>query len=157
MNNKIKERVNLIIEYIEQILADNMKIESNIEINREIIDGNKTLVLDIYVPIRNFERHFNLDILEENEIDFYKYFMNILIEKFMKSDFIGITKYYMIRPEFFGNSFSGIDITNISGSCLKLAFGSSKEEFIEHVNSYNTKIDNYLDLLRDNNNQKGLS
>lgn len=149
MNNKIKQRVDLIIEYIEQILSDEMKIKSNIEINREIIDGKKTLVLDIYVPMRNYERHFNLDILEEDEIELLRYLMDNLIEKFMTHSYIGISKYYDIHSAFDENSFYGIEVTNINGSYIKLSFSSNKKEFREIVAEYDNKIDEYMNLLRE--------
>jgi len=145
--NIIKQRVNLIIEYIEQILADYIVFNSKIEINLENINGNQNLTLNIYVPVRNFERHFNLVISEENDIEFYRYLTNTIIEKFADSETIGISRYYNIRPEFCGEYFNGIDISNLSGSCLKLKFGSSKDEFMKVVDDYNNKIDDYLNLI----------
>ena len=142
--NKIQRRVNLIIEYIEQILSDNIVIKSKIKISPENIDGKKTLTLNVYVPIRNFEKHFNLDILEENDISFYKYLTDTILNKYMDSETIGISRYYNIRPEFCGEYFNGIDISNLSGSCLKLSFGSNKREFQMVVDEYNNEIDDYV-------------
>ena len=53
----IEQRVNLIIEYIEQILSDNLKIKGTMSINSEEINGVKYKTLNISVPQRNFERH----------------------------------------------------------------------------------------------------
>ena len=147
--NKIQRRVNLIIEYIEQILSDNIVIKSKIKISPENIDGKKTLTLNVYVPIRNFEKHFNLDILEENDISFYKYLTDTILNKYMDSETIGISRYYNIRPEFYGDYFNGIDISNLSGSCLKLSFGSNKREFQMVVDEYNNEIDDYIKSLNE--------
>ena len=81
----IEERVNLIIEYIEQILSDNLKVKGTMSINSEEINGVKCKTLNISVPQRNFERHFNLGISCQDDIAFFKCLLDTLIEKYLKS------------------------------------------------------------------------
>lgn len=146
--NIIQQRINLIIEYIEQILSDNIVAKSNVNIRLNKINGNQKLTLDIYVPISCFERHFNLDISEENEIEFYKCLLDTLLTRYMESENMGISEYYFLRSEFGGPIFHGVDVSNINNSCIKLSFRSCKKEFTTIVNDYNNRIDNYVNSLK---------
>ena len=139
----IEEKVNLIIEYIEQILSDNLKIKGTMSINSEEINGVKYKTLNISVPQRNFERHFNLGISYQDEVAFFKCLLNTLTEKYLKSDNIGISKYYNILS-LVGSNFQGIGITSVNGNYLRLCFPPSSKEVFSLIENYDKEIDDYI-------------
>lgn len=138
MNEIINERVNLITEYIEQILNDNnVHATMNLDINK--INDNEFITLDIEVKERNFERHFNLGIPLNNETDFYKLLLNTFIDKYIDSETIGIEKYRDFFG-FVGDSFHGINLSGINGSKIAFSFMPRKEESRVLIDEYNNKI-----------------
>ena len=58
-------RSNLVKEYIVQILQDKYVVEGKFYFGTSFINGKEMCTLDIYVPFKNFERHFNLGIEKE--------------------------------------------------------------------------------------------
>ena len=70
----IEQRVNLIIEYIEQILSDSDIIYGKISIDTVEIDEVKYKTLQIALKNKRFERHFNLGIELQDEAVFFKNF-----------------------------------------------------------------------------------
>lgn len=57
-----KVRSKLIIEYINDILSDGNKLKAKINLGIHEVDGQDMCTADIYVPYKDFERHFNLGI-----------------------------------------------------------------------------------------------
>ena len=148
MDELINERINLILEYIEQILSDNIIVNAKMELGKTMIN-EEYITLDIYVTERNFEKHFNLGITSKYENDFYKQLLNTLIDRYLKSDVIGISKYRNVRG-LVGPNFQGINLSNKNGSYLKLCFSPVNKD--ELISEYNNKIDVYM---KENNIQSG--
>ena len=141
----IKERVNLIIEYIEQIITDKLIKPAKINIESHRMDGVIYKILDIEVAERNFERHFNLGITVNQETEFYQQLLDTFISRYANSEKIGISKYYN-KWDIVGEGFSGIDISSIGGTVIKFSFKPSNEESSKVIDEYNDRL---LDLLNE--------
>lgn len=141
MNEVAKQRVNLIIEYIEQILSDPLRVSAKIEIS--INDDYCTL--GIIVQQNGFERHFNL-IEKEYDYLIYEYLFKEIFERLNTSSFIGIGPLCRIRPSMsMSNSGTGIRLFNLNGSSLILDFIYMTKEgsrvFNEQGDVYNKRIE----------------
>ena len=140
----IEQRVNLIIDYIEQIMFDNDIVYGDMGTHTIEIDDVKYKSLDIVLKNKPFSRHFNLNIQLSNEATFYKKLLDTFIEKFALSENIGISKYDYRRAEFSGPSFYGIQITNLNGSHLEFYICPSNEESELVIEEYNQKLDDLM-------------
>lgn len=146
----IEERVNLITEYIEQIISDNITKPAKINIDSNYIDGIMYKTLDIEVLEKNFERHFNLDITMDQETEFYKRLLDTFIEKYANSETVGISKYYN-KWGFVGDNFSGIDISSIDGKLIKFSFKATNLESSKVIDEYNKKLFDYINDNKETN------
>ena len=129
------EKVDLIIEYITQMLDDSTKLSASMEFNSAKINGQKMCTLDIYVPIKNFERHLNLDIPKDHQNIILKEFLNRILTTFLSHETIGPTKFYQLRSSNF--LFDGIKIVNTIGSEIKVnMYGIDKQIADEYNKEY---------------------
>lgn len=126
-------RSNLVKEYIVQILQDKCVVEGKFYFGTSFINGKEMCTLDIYVPFKNFERHFNLGIEKEYSTILMDIILKDLLE-FLANDHIGITKYYSIFGEF--EVFSGVRAFNDNGSFIRLNFYG--------INDRSDKINNII-------------
>ena len=144
------EKVDLIIEYITQMLDDSTKLSASMEFNSAKINGQKMCTLDIYVPIKNFERHLNLDIPKDHQNIILKEFLNRILTTFLSHETIGPTKFYQLRSSNF--LFDGIMIVNTIGSEIKVnMYGIDKQI----ADEYNKEYEEYRNsILEDNTSKK---
>ena len=135
----IKKKINLIMEKAEKMLE--MNVKGKLFIKTKEIDGKNLLFLDIIAGENDeFETQVNLGIDSQDEIEFYKVMLDSLFEKYLRSDKFGISKYYSIRAEFVGQSFSGLYITSINNNMIPLNFSKSGKEFYQITEDYNKKF-----------------
>lgn len=133
-----KQKVNVIIEYIMQILSDSERVTSSMDFSSAKIDGNNMCTIDIYVPSKNFERHLNLGITSDHKNSIYKEFLNRVIIDFLPHDSIGATKFYRLRS--YDRLFDGIKVINTIGSEIEVnMYGIDKNIF----NEYNTRYEEF--------------
>ena len=69
------KKVDVIVEYIMQILEDTSKVSGMMNFSSAKIDGQNMCTMDIYVPFRNFEKHLNLGITSDH--------YNVLCKEFL--------------------------------------------------------------------------
>nr|MBP3258845.1 hypothetical protein [Bacilli bacterium] len=130
--------VNIIIEYITQILNDNEVSHSTIDLYHSKFDGTDMCTIDIYVPHNNFEKHINLGVGYEYINIIYKEFLNRVISEFLPHEYIGATKFYSSKGEL--SNFDGIKLLNTAGSEVEVnMYGIDKNI----SNEYNSKYDEY--------------
>ena len=72
----IVNRVDLIMDYIHQIVEDTDEVLATMDFGVSNIDGKKMCTLDIRVPKKEFERHLNLDIPGDYLEVLYEEFLN---------------------------------------------------------------------------------
>lgn len=135
------ERSKLVIEYLMQILSDSEKVSGKMNFSDAKIEGKHVCVLDIFVPTKKFERHLNLGITIDHCDVFYEQLFNDIFETFVDHESICLSNYYSIKYVF-GENFSGIDISNLLGSIVKLNFISRGNKFSQIINDYSSKISN---------------
>lgn len=87
-----KVRSKLIIEYINDILSDGNKLKAKINLGIHEVDGQDMCTADIYVPYKDFERHFNLGITPEYISILHEQLLNDLIP-YLDDNFIGVTRF----------------------------------------------------------------
>jgi hypothetical protein len=129
---------NLIMEYITQILSDTDKISGKIEFNFAKINSQMTCVLDIYIPIKNFEEHLNLEITSDHCLVLYEQVLDDLLN-FLPSETMGVTKYYSIKS--MSEYFSGVVALNKIGSELRINFNTTSPDFMILIDKYLEKYD----------------
>jgi hypothetical protein len=139
---------NLIMEYISQILSDTDKVSGRIEFNFAKINNQMTCVLDIFVPIKNFEKHLNLEITSDHCLVLYEQVLNDLLN-FLFSETIGVTKYYSMKS--MSEYFSGVVAFNNIGSELKINFNTTSPEFMLLIDKY---IEKYDEIAKSLSNQE---
>lgn len=140
------EKTNLIIEYIEQILLDSIKVSGTMNFSSAKINNQRVCTLDIYVHERNFEKHLNLEISVEHSLVLCEQLLIDLLE-FLPHDTIGITKYYSIKYGT-GENFSGVDAVNMQGSRIKINLNQSGTEFDELITKFHNKYDEIVEKLK---------
>lgn len=143
------QRSTLICEYITQILSDTEKVNGEIKIDSAKINNERMITFDIYVPNSNFERHFNAGITTQQINVLTEQILNDLIAKFLESESIFLTKYYIIRGGY-GVNMDGVILFNDIGSIIKLNFACQGNKFDEQIRNYNEKLDEYDKRQADN-------
>ena len=146
----IEKGVNLIIEYIEQILSDIDIIFGKISIDTVKMGEAEHKTLDIMLSNKRFERHFDLGIELQDEAVFYGKLLNTFIEKFADNENIGISKYHIKKCDPANSDFRGIDVSNTNGSYLEFYFCPSNKESSLAIQEYNQKLD---DLIQKSNHK----
>ncbi len=137
--DKIEEAVGLIIEYIEQILSDDLKETAKMDIDSTKIDGETYKTLEIYVE-NGFERHINLGIPAAEEFQFFKKLLETLIARYARSETYGISKYIDLLS-IVGPNFHGLSVTLKNEKFISLSFLPNGINYKELVDSYNKEID----------------
>jgi hypothetical protein len=107
-----------------------------------------TCVLDIFVPIKNFEKHLNLEITSDHCLVLYEQVLNDLLN-FLFSETIGVTKYYSMKS--MSEYFSGVVAFNNIGSELKINFNTTSPEFMLLIDKY---IEKYDEIAKSLSNQE---
>lgn len=148
----ISQRVNLIMEYLEQFLSDKELIEGKINFDSAKIDGQNVCVVDIYVFTKKFERHFNLGIPIEFCYIFYEQLFSRILEIYLEDSILGCSRFYTIRSFTGRDDFSGIDVVHSEiGSKIQLNFLYRDANFKKVMDSYNQRISEYVDQVTRNN------
>ncbi len=133
------QKINLIIEYITQILEDTSKVSGMMRFSSAKINSQNMCTIDMYVLNKNFEKHLNLDITSDHQDVLRKEFLNRVITDFLPHDTIGATRFYRLCSNTL--LFEGISIINSIGSEIKMnMFGTDKEI----INEYNAKYDEFI-------------
>ena len=133
-------RSNLISEYITQILSDSNKVNAKMDFDFVKVDSEKMCFLNIYVPETKFEKHLNLGIPNYTFMAFLEKMkeqvLNDLLH-FLPSDTIGVSKYMEIKSSLL-SSFSGVVVSNATGSKIKINFGYVDKNIVtNYMNKYN--------------------
>ena len=133
------KKVDVIIEYITQILSDKNKVDSVINFSTAKIEENNMSTIDIYVPVKNFERHINLGITSDHLNVIYKEFLDRIPNTFFTHDTIGVSRFYSMRTS--QEQFDGIDAINLVGSKIKINMSNIDKEISDE---YNKKYDEFV-------------
>lgn len=134
------QRVNLIMDYINNILSDKEVVNSKMNFSHAKIDGQTMCTLDIYVPSRNFEKHLNLGITYDHINVLYKEFFDRVISDVLPNDEIGATCFYTVKSNM--GSFSGIDVINVNDSNINInMLGINREVIDEYDKNYKAYAD----------------
>ena len=141
------KRVNLILEYIEQILLDN-KVVGILTFNSKKINNQNILVLDIEVKPNNFSRYLNLEIESNHSNILYEELLNEIINRYLENENIVLSFYQDIKY-FMESNFSGITITNFNGSEIKINFKIKDHKFSEIIENYELALSSKL-IEKDN-------
>ena len=144
------KRVDLIMEYITQILKEPSKVFATMRFSSAKIDGQNMCTIDIYVPEKEFERHLNLGITSDHRDVLCREFLNRVITNILPHETIGATRFYSLRSN--TTSFEGISVVNSISSEIKInMYGIDKKISDE----YNIKYEDYRNntMLDDNSNK----
>ena len=136
------QRVDLVMEYIEQILNDTKVVNSSMNFSTTKIDGNNMCTLDIFVPSKDFEKHLNLGITSDHKNVIYKELLDRISRTLFDHDTIGVSRFYSMRTS--QGQFDGIDTFNIAGSVNKINMTGIDKSISDE---YNKKIDDYTKNL----------
>lgn len=129
-------RSNLIMEYITQILSDSNEVNAKMDFDFVKVDSEKMCFLNIYVPETKFEKHLNLGIPNYHSGVLFEQVLNDLLH-FLPSDTIGVSKYMEIKSSLL-SSFSGVVVSNITESKIKINFGYVDKNIVtNYMNKYN--------------------
>lgn len=146
------KRVNLIIEYITNILNDDVKVSGDIVFGNAKIGSENMCTVDILVPQKNFERHLNLGI-PFNHVDiFHKRLFDQLLVNYLDSDSLGVGRFVRIYTS--NGSFRGLKAVSSSGNVMRINFHSWGSQFQEITKEYNDKIEIYRNNLVSKNNEE---
>lgn len=146
-----KERSGLVVEYLEQILSSQEKVNGKMDFYYAKINNQDVCTLDIYVFKDNFERHLNLGISLQQFDVLFEQVLNDLLDNFLERDDMGIS-YYCDLKAIMGHSFSGITATNSVGGTVKLNFILRGQESQKTVSAYNARIKEYLRKMEEEQN-----
>ena len=141
------QKVDVIMEYVTNILDDSEQVCASINFNTAKINGESMCVIDIYVPIKKFERHLNLGITSQHSDVIFRELLDRIIMEVLPSEVMGATKFYHLRST--NNSFDGINIVNQIGSQIKLNMYGIDRSISDE---YNQKYDEYENSLNNEDN-----
>lgn len=142
------DQSNLLCEYIRQVLSDNEKVNGEIRIDSAKINNERMLTFDIYVPSKGFEKLCNTGIIVQHVDILTGQIFNDLFDNFIESETMGCTRYYSIRGGY-GMNMDGVNAVNNIGSKIKVNFVCRGDKFNEQVESYNLKLNEYINQQKD--------
>ena len=128
-----KKRVDLIMEYIEQIIGGNDDIYGEMLLTTARVNGERMCTLEILVKEANFERHINLGITIDHINILYKEFLDRVISDIVPSETLGAGK--IITN--YGKLSTKLNILNESGGIISIDLPYLSSELKEE---YNNKI-----------------
>lgn len=143
------KRSKLLCEYIIQILSDKEKVKGEIKISSAKINNERMITLDIWVPSKGFERHFNTGITVQQVDVLTEQIFDAFIKYFMESDFKGCTRYYSVRGGY-GMNMDGVTVVNAIGSKVNVNFICRGVSFDEQASKYNLRLDEYVNQQENN-------
>lgn len=144
------ERVKVILEYIRQIMSDEEKVYGNMNFNSRKIDGQNMITLDIYVPIKEFEKHINLGITTDHINVLFKELLTQIEKEIFPDDHLAVTRFYTLKSMM--ETFDGIDITNEIGSKIKINMSYINKDLKEEYNK--THEDFLAKYIEENSHKK---
>lgn len=100
------------------------------------------ICVPLYVPYKDFERHFNLGITPEYISILHEQLLNDLIP-YLDDNFIGVTRFYSLRSN--NLLFDGVRVMNIMGSSIMLNMYGIDENI---SSEYNKKYEEYVNNLQ---------
>lgn len=138
----------VVMEYIDQILTDSIRVNGKIDFVLERVDGYKEpmCVFVISVPQREFNRRINSKIPNVHSDVFYMQLLNDLADSFLNSETIKIGTFYNING-IMGPTFHGIDVKSLSGNSIKINFRNIGTEIRPYIEEYNNRIWEYEEGL----------
>lgn len=145
-------RSKLVIEYIEQILSGNEKVNGIIKFSSHKIDSMNMCTLNIIVPETKFEKYINLGIASEHCDILYAQLFKDFLTTFLEHETIGISKYYSIYS--MQENFSGVNAVNSNGGILKINFVCKGQKFDDIVGEYNKTIHEYINVYKESEEPK---
>lgn len=147
------EKSKLIIKYITQILSDTKRVNGYMNFGSFKIEGQMRCTLDIYAPEISFEHHLNLEITSDHDLILFAQFLEDLLDTFLPHPTISVGKYYSLKS--MQTNFSGIDAKNIGGSRLRINFNTGGSEFMNLIDKYNLRMEEYKEALCEQTATKG--
>lgn len=134
----------VIMEYIEAILTDSVKVTGKITFVSEKVEGysEKMCVILISVPEKEFFRPINSKIPSIHSGTFHTQILHDLIDHFLYSDGLKIGRFYSIKG-MTGPNFEGLDAEGPTGNQIKINFSYIGSDLKKEVDSYNQAIDDY--------------
>lgn len=140
MNVAIKN-VNVLMEYISQILAVEENVVGHIHILAAKIDNEKRCILEIRISERNYENYWDTEIPSVHSDVINEQVFQCLL-RFLDSETVSISSFYKIEGGLM-QSFSGVQVCNSKSCCLYIHFDCPGSSFPYLVDDYNTQIKNY--------------
>lgn len=141
----------LLIQYIEQFLSDDKKVNGEILINSAKIDGKNVCTFDINIDEK--EEYLNTGITTDHCDILNEQILQKLIERFMESETMGVTKYYSIRGGY-GMNMDGVNAVNRIGSSIKINFLCRGDLFSEQIKNYDNTLMKYTETQKENNKSR---
>lgn len=137
-----KQRAELLLEYVGQILSDNRVVNAEIDIDSVKIEKERVCTFEIQVKENNYERHLNTGIPSLHIDCLTEEIFGCLIENILPTDQFMLSRYYSVK-NFCGKPFYGVDVLNNNGSKLKINFMCRGNLFDEQIKEYENCLDSY--------------
>jgi len=140
----------VIMEYITNILTDNIKVEGEINFVSGKVDGYQEpmCVVVISVPEKPFYKPINSGIPSIHSIPFYTRVLEDLTDNFLYSEELSIGGFYSIKS-MMGPTFQGIDAVSSSGNQIRINFSNIGTELNDAIDEYNRKISLYESKIKE--------
>lgn len=141
-----KEKAKLMIEYLEQFLSDDKKVNGRMEFTSD----NSMLAVDIVLRsegVRIFEKHFNLGFSSVYADLFTEELSRILLETFMPSEDFGVGEYARIKGMGSMDK-DGFEVFNSKGSEIAIEFHSKNDRFNDIMRAHNQTIATFRNEIK---------
>ena len=140
----------VIMEYIELILTDSIKVKGKIEFIPGRVEGyqEKMSMVIISVPEKNFHKEINSGIPAMHSIVFYTKILEDLVDYFLESESLCVGRFYHVNG-MMGPSFHGLKADSISGNCIHINFPQIGTELNDAIGIYNSKIEEFKNKINE--------
>lgn len=139
---------NLLLEYIDQILSDEMPVEASITITYDKFDKENIVIYVIKVPKRSFYKSFPVGITLQQKSVLDNQILNDIVNQYLESEFVTLS--YFVWKRGMRNDFDGIYLKGTNGTTITLNFGRVDKEISD---SYDQRLIDYKNSLQENNGQ----
>lgn len=138
------EKSQILINYLNQILNEDKKIEGRVIIAFDKIEGESRIIYDIEAPEMNLKRLINVEITTDHIDVLTERILNDLLDNYLEDDVLGVTRYRWIRS---GRvmSFDGVHAQNMQTQTdISIDFVCRGEKFRELIDQYEQRINEYI-------------
>lgn len=139
-------RSRYVIESLTQFLSIPERTVGKLQFSSYKKDGQHMCALHVTVPSMDIQEYLDLGITTDHVDIFYEQLFSDLLDTFIEHESIIVGLPYTIRSIDPQMNFTGMNMKNLNGSCIRLDFQLRGRRFQELIDQYTQRIKDAMEL-----------